>query len=77
MPRSSKELIRKAKRFAFVTVNSTTEQIYEGEALLGSATGATRWTIRRVTLVNGNPTREEWTGDGTAIWDNHLTEAYS
>jgi hypothetical protein len=50
--------------------------IYIGEAELGSATSASVWTIKRITLVGGEPTFTEWS-DGTAVWDDRATEAYS
>lgn len=52
--------------------------IYTGFAPNALATNATGWTIKRVQLdVSGNPTAEQWTGDGSAVWDNRATETYT
>ncbi len=50
--------------------------IYIGEAELGSATSASVWTIKRVTLIDGSPTFTEWS-DGSAVWDDRLIEVYT
>lgn len=50
--------------------------IYVGRALPGVANSASSWTIKKVTLVSGNPTVTQWTGT-TAIWDNRASETYS
>lgn len=54
-----------------------TSTIYIGTAARGTAATAAGWTIRRITLVSGNPTISEWTNAGTAIWDNRAVETYS
>lgn len=52
--------------------------IYVGHARFGAATSAPVWTIKRVTLdVSGNPTAEQWTMVGLAVWDDRATESYS
>lgn len=77
MPRSTEEQTRARERYDFVTVSPTEEQIYVGTALLGTATSAKKWTIKRITLVNGNPTEKVWTKEYGAIWDDRLTETYA
>lgn len=49
--------------------------IYVGRAALATATSASAWLIKRVTLVDGNPTAIQWTST-TAVWDNRVSETY-
>lgn len=51
--------------------------IYVGTAPRGTATNATGWTIKRTLLTDSNPTSETWTNEGSAIWDNRVSEAYT
>ncbi len=50
--------------------------IYVGRAHTATATSSAAWTIKRTTLVDGNPTVTQWSS-ATAIWDNRVTETYS
>lgn len=54
--------------------------IYRGEAAVGSATSASVWRIRRITIANDGDIVEEW-ADGNAAfnktWDDRYTLSYS
>src|SRR5690606_22320371 len=50
--------------------------IYIGTAELGTATSASAWLIKRITLVDGTPVLTEWSA-GTAVWDNRASTSYS
>lgn len=51
-------------------------EIYIGTAVLGSATSAAVWLIKKTTLSGGNPTQTQWSSN-TAIWNNRVSESYS
>jgi hypothetical protein len=70
------EEVAYSKRIDFINDNL----LYRGEASPGTATNASAWRIRKITIgVDGDVT-EEW-ADGnsqfTKIWDNHLSLTYS
>lgn len=73
---TSEEEMAYAKRTDFATESL----IYKGEAVVGSATSAAVWRIRRLTIASDDDVTEEWAG-GTAefdkIWDNRAALAYS
>jgi len=59
-----------------VAYDITDDVIYIGTAAQGTATNATSWLIKRVTLVGGEPTFTEWSSS-SAVWDNRTSESYS
>lgn len=75
-PGTSEEEMAYAKRTDFATESL----IYRGEAAVGSATSASVWRIRRLTLAADDDVTEEWAG-GTAefdkIWDDRASLTYS
>jgi hypothetical protein len=51
--------------------------IFIGSAPRDTATNTAAWRIKRIDIdVNGNPTQVRWT-EGSAIWDNRLSETYT
>lgn len=59
-----------------------TSTIYVGQAdyvdhITAPADATAAWTIRKITLVSGNPTKSEWTNPGAAIWTNRASESYA
>lgn len=49
---------------------------YYGYAVLGSSNSAPVWTIKRVTVVAGNPTSTRWSSTGS-VWDNRAALSYT
>lgn len=35
------------------------------------------WTIKKITLTNGSPTKTEWTSPGGGTWTNRASESYA
>jgi len=50
--------------------------MYVGEATFGAADSDPVWTIKKITLVAGNPVAEMVTAEQAAVWDNRATETY-
>ena len=50
--------------------------MYVGEATFGAADSDPVWTIKKITLVAGNPVSEMVTAEQAAVWDNRATETY-
>lgn len=50
--------------------------IYVGYGVLGSATSAAVWSIKRVTLVAGNPTAAQWS-PLNSVWDDRASLVYT
>jgi len=54
--------------------------LYRGEAVPGSATNASVWRVRRITIAVDGDIDEQWAnGNATFanVWDNHLVLSYS
>lgn len=67
---------RKTVRYDFPTLASS--PIYVGYAPLGSDESAAVWTIKKISNdANGNPTAEEWSSSGSAVWNSRTIEAYT
>jgi len=50
--------------------------MYIGEATFGTADSASGWTIKKITLVAGNPVSEMVTAEHEAVWNNRASETY-
>ncbi len=65
-----------SKRIDFVSDN----EIYRGEAQVGSVESSNVWRIRRITIASDNDVTEMWAG-GTAefnkAWSNRVNYSYS
>lgn len=53
-----------------------TTTIYVGFAAAGVAAATAAWTIKRVTLVDGNPTHVQWSS-AVAVWDDRASTIYT
>lgn len=53
-----------------------TTAIYVGYARKGALSSAAAWTIKKITLSSGSPTRLQYTAENGAVWDNRTTETY-
>lgn len=76
MPRSLYDEKRTTTRY---DIGSTA--IYVGYAdYLGDGSAPSdsdpAWTIKRITLSGGSPTKTEWTNPGGGTWDNRASESY-
>lgn len=49
---------------------------YVGTTDTAPADSSASWTIKKITLVSGNPTAVEWTVEGAGVWDNRASESY-
>lgn len=47
------------------------------DAPTAPAESAAVWTIKKITMASGSPTKTEWTEAGAASWTNHTTEVYA
>lgn len=50
--------------------------IYEGKAMVGTATSASGWMIRKYTYDGDNVTQRNW-APFNSIWDNRASLTYS
>ena len=51
--------------------------IYVGYAARGADQSLPQWTIKRITLVSGNPTAVEWSTENDVVWDDRASETYT
>ena len=62
-------------------IDGDPELIYRAEAPVGSATSASIWRIRKITIQNADgDIKVEWAGGSEAFnqkWDDHLSLSYS
>lgn len=71
----SDEEVPFAKRVDFITDN----ELYKGEAVVGSAEGAATWRIRKVTIGEDSDVTETWAGGSAEYnkrWSDRLTYTY-
>ena len=72
---SAEDEIMYSKRIDFISDN----ELYKGEAPVGSSTASSSWRIRHITIMNSDIT-EEW-AEGTANfdkrWSDRLSYSYS
>lgn len=59
-----------------------TSTIYVGQAdyvdhITAPAESDTVWTIRKITLVSGSPTKSEWTNPGSTSWTARAAGTYA
>jgi len=65
-----------SKRIDFITDN----ELYKGEALVGSLESAPVWRIRKITIAIDSDIAEVWasgTSDFDKVWSDRLTYVYS
>lgn len=65
-----------SKRIDFISDN----EMYKGEAAVGSLESASVWRIRRVTIANDSDIVETWAGGNANFdktWANRLSFSYS
>lgn len=71
----SDEEVPFAKRVDFITDN----ELYKGEAVVGSAEAAASWRIRKVTIGEDSDVSETWAGGTSSYdkrWSDRLTYTY-
>ena len=51
--------------------------IYVGYSTRDGDPAVREWTIKKITLVGGNPTLVQWTAETAAVWDDRATETYT
>lgn len=68
---SAEDEIMYSKRIDFISDN----ELYKGEAPVGSSIASNSWRIRRITIVNSDIT-EEW-ASGTASFDKRWSDRLS
>lgn len=72
----SEDDIMYSKRIDFVTDN----ELYRGEALVGTQETSSLWRIRKITIASDGDVTETWasgTADFNKIWANRVSFSYS
>ena len=68
--------IYQEKRFEQQKFEFLSTAIYVGYAAENMTAAQAAWTIKKITLVSGNPTQITATAPYTAVWDDRATETY-